>query len=53
MVHIKKKKKWEALKSTPLSPCPTLISLQAIRQAVAETVEELKMKPMMLNLVEA
>lgn len=33
--------------------CPTLILLQAMRQAVAETVEELKMKPTLMRLVEA
>lgn len=39
----------DALKGTPLPPFPP----QTMRQAVAQTVEELKMKPMMLNLVEA
>lgn len=37
----------------PFLCCPTLILLQAMRQAVAEIVEELKMKPTMMNLVEA
>eukprot|EP00071_Canis_lupus_P022045 XP_013971964.1 protein HEATR9 [Canis lupus familiaris] len=37
----------------PFLCCLTLILLQAMRQAVAETVEELKMKPTMMNLVEA
>lgn len=36
----------------PSLSCPILIPLQALRQAVAETVEELKMKPVMMNLVE-
>lgn len=31
---------------------PSFIPLQAVRQAVAETVEALKMKPAMMNLVE-